>query len=383
VPVGDGDCTPSNRRPVPTSITMDKVRRRCMISASLALARPGLSCASTAMPEPGCWLELPGTSMCQVAPQRDGHPAWGTIGPRAVTDAWGGAAFDARRQVLMLHGGGHGDYGGNEVYEFHLVGRHWVRATDPSALRDLGNGRFEVLGSEAPVSSHSYDGLTYLPDSGEVFKFGGSCYSNGSAYDRHAYLYQPAQRRWKRMSPAPRACLQVVSDHDPVTRRVVVGTGSGLMWFDAASDRWALGSQGNANLSSSGGVCVTESNRFVQMQARTGAIDFFDLGSPARRWPSPLSGAQPWARHPGMVYLPQRQRIVVWSGGPQVWLIDPADWGVTELRAACGAAPATHFADGRRRSAGIYSRWQYVAAQDLFIGYAHCHDNVWLYRLPR
>jgi hypothetical protein len=354
-----------------------------MLAAALTAAPPGLvRAAAGTLPAPGCWLELAGTPMCKVAPAREGHPAWGVIGPRAVTDAWGGAAFDTRRQVLLLHGGGHGDYGGNEVYEFHLTRRAWVRATDPSPLRDLGGGRFEVMGSEAPVSSHSYDGLCYLPDSGAIFKFGGSCYANGSAYDSHAYLYQPAQRRWRRLSQAPRHCLQVVSDYDPAVRRVVVGTGSGLMWFDAESERWELGGQGNANLSPCAAVCDTHANRFVQMQARSGAIDFFDLSHPGRRWPTPLAGPQPWARHPGMVYEPRRRRIVVWSGGPEVWLIDPSNWSVTLLSPACGAAPSARFADGQRRSAGIYSRWQYVPEQDLFIGYAHCHDNVWLYRLP-
>ena len=85
----------------------------------------------------GQWLELPGTAMQQVFPKREGHPAWGVLGPSAVMSSWGGAAYDSTRDVLVVTGGGHTDYGGNEVYEFHLRNRQWLRATEPSAMRAL------------------------------------------------------------------------------------------------------------------------------------------------------------------------------------------------------------------------------------------------------
>jgi hypothetical protein len=340
--------------------------------------------AATPLPLPaaGQWLELPDTSARKVTPARDGHPGWGVIGPRAVTDAWGGAAFDTQRNVMVLTGGGHGDYGGNEVYEFHLPSMTWTRTTDPSPMRELGDGNYEVIGSEAPVSSHSYDGLVYLRSAGAVFKFGGAGYRSGAAYDSYAYLYLTASRSWRRLERAPRHVLQVAADLDPRSGRVVIGTGSGLMWFDSAGGRWELGPQGNSNISVSGAVCDTHGHRFVQMQTKTGALDYFDLADPSRRRTTPIKGVQEWERKAGMVYEAGRDRIVIWGGGAEVWLVRPDDWSVTKLVPTGAPVPSITFPDGRRRSAGIYSRWQYVPEHDVFIGYPSFEGNVWLYRLP-
>lgn len=362
---------------------MDAGRRNWLQGAAAALCTAGLGPArATALPAPGRWLELPDTSAQKVAPARDGHPAWGVIGPRAVTDAWGGGAFDTRRNVLVLTGGGHGDYGGNEVYEFHLPSRTWTRATDPSPLRELDERKFEVLGSEAPVSSHSYDGLVFLPASGEVFKFGGSCYRNGAAYDSYAYAYQGKSRSWRRLERAPRHVLQVVTDLDPRSGRVIVGNGVGLMWFDPATGHWELGPQGNPSISVSSAVCDTHARWFVQMQTKTGALDYYDLADPSRRRATPFRGEQEWGRKVGMVYDGGRRRIVIWAGGAEVWLVRTDDWTSTKLVPNGGPAPTVTAPDGRSLSAGIYSRWQYVPEHDVFIGYPHFRGNVWLYRLP-
>jgi hypothetical protein len=335
----------------------------------------------TVLPVPGRWLELTGTPMSAVAPGRAGHPGWGVSGPRSVTDAWGGGAFDTRRNVLLLTGGGHGDYGGNEVYEFSLQTRTWTRTTEPSPMRELEGGKFEVLGSQAPVSSHSYDGLVFVPGAGAMFKFGGAGYRSGSAYDQYAYLYDTATRTWQRRAPAPRHCLQVVSDLDASTNRVIVGTETGLMQYDVAADQWQQHSQNNGFISASGAVLDPATGRFVVMQAKSGAIDFYDLHDPNRRRATPITGTLGWGRHAGMAYDSRRRRIVIWDGGADVWLLRPDDWTV-EKQPAEGPAPSAQFADGRRKSAGIYSRWQYVPDLDAFIAYQHFEDNVWLYSPP-
>lgn len=376
-----------------TSVTTDAPQANATSTASGsqtgATASPSVTAGTTSpslpavtvLPVPGRWLELTGTPMSALAPDRAGHPGWGVIGPRAVTDAWGGGAFDTRRNVLLLTGGGHGDYGGNEIYEFALQTRTWSRTTEPSPMREVEPGRFEVLGSEAPVSSHSYDGLTFVPDAGAMFKFGGACYRSGSAYDQHAYLYDTATRTWQRRARAPRKCLQVVSDLDASNNRVIVGIETGLMQYDVAADRWLQHGQSNSFISASGAVFDPASGRFVVMQAKSGAIDFYDLHDPDQRQSTPISATMGWGRHAGMAYDSRRRRITIWDGGADVWMLRTDTWAV-ERQPAEGSVPSAQFADGRRRSAGIYSRWQYVPDLDAFIGYQHFEDNVWLYSPP-
>lgn len=374
----------SDRSAGPQLEGVDPRRRACLAVALAASSSPltALSAATQGRwPAPGEWLELAGASPGPTAPARDGHPAWGVIGPRAVTDAWGGAAFDPTRGVLVITGGGHADYGGNEVYEFDLASRHWRRATDPSPMREVGPGRFEVLGEPAPVSSHSYDGLQWVPTLDGIFKFGGSCYRDGAAYDRHGYLYSTQSHRWRRLAEAPDHCLQVTSAFDPARNRVLIGTGTGLMAYDAASDRWLVLSSGIPDRAVCGAVVVPAQDRLVTMEAKSGAIGFHDLATPARRWPAVPGVTPPWPRHAGMAYHDRSNRIVVWGGDARVWTIDPRTWSVSQVRASGGAAP-TDRGDRGRLHAGVYSRWQYVAEHDVFIACPHFDGNVWMYRLP-
>ena len=67
------------------------------------------------------------------------------MGKKGIT-AWTGAAFDKRRQRLLVSGGGHNDYGGNEVYAFSLMDLKWLRLTDPIAfLIDIQNTTMRMV----------------------------------------------------------------------------------------------------------------------------------------------------------------------------------------------------------------------------------------------
>ena len=61
------------------------------------------------------WHELPNTMMGPVC--EDGVNSCG-----AVLSAWNSGVFDTQRNRLIIWGGGHGDYSGNEVYALSLNG---------------------------------------------------------------------------------------------------------------------------------------------------------------------------------------------------------------------------------------------------------------------
>ena len=61
----------------------------------------------------GQWYELPSTSLASVAPS---PVPPGNTGPSSKVDAWTSFALDPRdSKVYSVAGGGHDDYGGNEV----------------------------------------------------------------------------------------------------------------------------------------------------------------------------------------------------------------------------------------------------------------------------
>jgi hypothetical protein len=325
---------------------------------------------------PGEWREIPDSKLKQVFPAESGHPAWGVIGPRAVTDAWGGAAYDTKRDMLVITGGGHTDYGGNEVYEFSLNNRKWSRVTEPSPITSVGGGKYTVSGSQAPVSSHTYDGLVYLPNVDRIFKAGGSYYGLGTSYDKHAYLFDPNQKTWKQGAEAKVTIDQPASDYDPKTESVVVTTNTGVMVYDPKNDSWKAGPLDDPFNSAVVGALNPSTRIFVMLMSGNGAVAYYDLNKLDKRMGTPIKGKTEWGPKAGMAFHPPSERMVVWNGGREVWTIDSANWSVEKLENSEGPAP-----DGARKTAGIYGRWQYAPKHDLFIGYVSTSDNVWLYKL--
>src|ERR1044071_5149593 len=103
---------------------------------------------------PGRWYEFPNSKMASVA----ASPRSG-----AVFVAWGSGIYDTERERLVVWGGGHTDYDGNEVYAFGPLTSdtpRWVRLTEPSTppARNVPRGA-----DGRPVSRHTYNLLTYLP----------------------------------------------------------------------------------------------------------------------------------------------------------------------------------------------------------------------------
>ena len=264
--------------------------------------------------KPGEWREIPKTALREVFPSQSNHPGWGVIGPRGVVAAWSGAAFDTKRNVLIVTGGGHSDYGGNEVYEFSLETARWARTTEPSKMvKHTTPGQYLVVDSEAPVASHTYDGLVYLPTKNQMFKFGGSFYGNGSPYDRHAYLFDLATKSWKRGAAAPMYVLQVNSDFDPLTGQIIIGTGTGLITYDSSADSWKSHPQLDPSIAAAAGVIDPDRRIFVQARTGTKEIYFYSLDKLSKRQKAPSGGDLDWPNGSGMAYhTPQAN---AWSCG--------------------------------------------------------------------
>ncbi|MFV8835539.1 hypothetical protein ACNSTU_11285 [Aquisalimonas sp. APHAB1-3] len=350
--------------------------------------------------EPGEWRELPDTRLKDVFPERDAHPNWGNQGPQAVTRAWSGAAYDTKRNRLIVTGGGHGAYGGNEVYEFDLEAIEWRRVTEPSAhevdpaFEDQNDpSQYLRTVDDTPVSRHTYDSLIYLPNVDKVFLWGGSLYSVGRAYDRHAWLYDPEDGTWTRGAESSGENIHSLSGYDPETGQVVVEHGRGLYGYDPVNDHWETVSGGTNG--AQGRVAEFDPERRLLIQAfvpygNRGPIAVFDLNQPGQGRNHPdISGNTDFADTPapGMAYHPPTGYMVLWNGWRATWVLDPDTWAAHKVENLPSRAPDHYGTDrypvrGQYKTWGIYGRWAYVPDYDVFIGYGHVDDNVWLYRLP-
>jgi hypothetical protein len=122
---------------------------------------------------PGTWAAISNNTLSSVNPEKDpaanpnypnGAPWRGTTGQLAVLQSWNGGAYSpllGKQGSLLVYGGGHQNYYGNEVYAFDLDSKLWRRLTNPYS----GNISFPYdLGrypDGTPVPSHMYDQLEY------------------------------------------------------------------------------------------------------------------------------------------------------------------------------------------------------------------------------
>jgi hypothetical protein len=125
--------------------------------------------------------------------------------PSKIIAAWSSFAWDSNRRTLLLYGGGHANYRGNEVYLWRGSTRKWERASLPSEMRQdsLGNWNAIDSASNAPASAHTYDNNIFLPIVDRFLTLGGAADANGAHYMRLAtpntrrktgpYLFDPSR----------------------------------------------------------------------------------------------------------------------------------------------------------------------------------------------
>jgi hypothetical protein len=121
---------------------------------------------------PGTWAAVSMNTLADLDPARDpdvnpnhpGTPPW-RDNQKAVLGAWNGGAFATRygsAGALIVAGGGHADYYGNELYAFDLGSRRWQRLTNP-----YPNPAFPVEDGiwpdGTPSMPHTYDQVDYHP----------------------------------------------------------------------------------------------------------------------------------------------------------------------------------------------------------------------------
>jgi hypothetical protein len=126
----------------------------------------------------GGWVSASTTTFQSAWPTGTDLPPPTPGGPRQVVRAWSGIAWDSTRGDLLLFGGGHANYIGNEVYVWKGATGAWSLGTLPSQS-DLNTAL--ITGDGAPQSSHTYQTNTYVPLNDRFVVFGGAGWKYGYA----------------------------------------------------------------------------------------------------------------------------------------------------------------------------------------------------------
>jgi hypothetical protein len=105
--------------------------------------------------------------------------------PSSIIKAWSSFAWDCRRGDLLLFGGGHANYAGNDTYRWRASTRLWERMSLPSEVMqdDLGNWLTVDGPFGSPIAAHTYENNIYLPYIDRFLVVGGSAWNNGGAWN--------------------------------------------------------------------------------------------------------------------------------------------------------------------------------------------------------
>lgn len=341
-----------------------------------------------------------------------------STGPQSVLIAWNSAAFDKARNVMYFTGGGHADYGGNEVYEFDLNTGKWSRLTDPSPLdrlhvvRDYGESKSTPWRRlcwvpnvpDVPAAAHTYGGLIFSRQTSTVFLYvsgaaNGACIEDKDDSHRNDpnivaggrdfalgwYEFNPSRSdvrnglkplTWKRVfDPAALKSVGVGGGY-PVSAeladgRLVFGSSTRTMVYDPLRTDAASLKPFSQQADWGDGLQLYDAKRNLVWSLHGQVLLAYDAqtGKAARKL-NALVG------HGKSLAFDAQGRIVSWDGKSGIYLLDPDDpdpsWKILDWS---GSGPAV----GDRR---VYGKWVSLEQDGVFAGIATHKTGFWIYKPP-
>jgi hypothetical protein len=356
-----------------------KFMRKTLVVLSLGFA--GLAHATCPNPlpagthplqcmSPGEWYEVPGTELAKSSAIPSPRPA-DFYNFHGLMGHWGGGAYDTQRHRLIVWGGGHASYLGNEIYAFDVPTMRWIRLSDRT--------------SSEPASRHTYDLMAYIPPltGPNGARFGDALWNTGGAKasggsDDRTWMFDLATQSWAERSPLSSSGqsdlaynIYNYADYDPVSQLVWFFSYRHLYTYDPINDRWR-GSLASNSITIEKTATIDPVRRKMVIIGQnydfsTGSVNVVDLTGTGGYQISTLTTAGynneiVNKRAPGFVFDPvyadpstgRTGRFVAWSGGRYVYTLnlDTGQWTRHD--------PANTVDPGNAAPQGTYGRFQYV-----------------------
>jgi hypothetical protein len=418
---------PANQAPISVTLTATSIADPAQ-SASLTIP------VSNGIPSQTGWFEIPKTLLrpaCSTVVEIQG-----TDGCQAVISAWNGAIADTANQRLLIMGGGHDNYSGNELYSVDLNSSSSTYLT----LRELTNPVFptpipsctEDWGTpptmSAPSARENYGDLAAINGGGsnQLWLFGGAL-ANSGCRSSGMWILDIPTLTWTRMdttlktsnlpSSAPITLGSTFtdinySDYDLNSNLVYtyLSDADVLASYDPGTNTLTSlasgklsGQIGGANFRANG---VLDPVRHIFLIVGQGTVAWFDLNSNppvaknfslqaaaagCKPSPDPNNPAIEDAISPGLAFDPVQDRVVGWAGGNTVWLIDTTSTTAATPSLSCttltfpGGPPPAPIPGGGGTSGeqknGTFGRFRYFPGLNLFVLVNDWEQNAFTLRL--
>lgn len=329
--------------------------------------------------KPGCWYEVPDSTLLPHVPKPQPPGRYGSI-----MGAWSGGAYDTTEDRLIVTGGGHNDYGGNELYAFDVKTLKWSRIWGPSKdIPAIQNKVFmEAYADGNPAQRHTYDGLEYLPKQHRFWVYGGSLHHGGGWAGKATWEFDFKASKWHRTEDCPGGgSFPNVTGYDPVTGWIWMAGNPGrvpLYAYDPATGKWTKRGDDSAGAGKDGAI---DYKRRLFVAVGMGGVFAYKLSAEGniKRQKLETAGDQAIVESifPGWAYDPVADKMVGWCGGADIYALDldKMEWTKHEPASENKVTPTPAAKNG------TFGRFQYIPAMNAYIVVNAVDQNVYLYRL--
>jgi len=345
---------------------------------------------------------------------------------------WSGGAADDVHHRLIVWGGGHSDYAGNEVSVLNLDGTSsWERFTGPTMpipfnwdgkaweglkpyfvrLRDGG----QYQPGASPSSRHTYNGLQYAPYQNKLYSFGGATANRGD-FSKEVWALDMATKTWTMVGPPfSLAPSYPTTAYNPSNGHIVMHDKDWTLFdYDPHTNKWkVLAREVHVNDGTTAaidplnnllvfvGAGGTPNNTGYPSVPKFHTVQVFSL--------SGRDGMQAWNNagcdltytNGGLAWDSALGLMVGYpGGGNQVYLLNT---GPKDMATPFGTVPSHKCLDvpistkpspvkgvdyppdpegtGHETNLGVYGRFAYFPSLDVFVLVNNRGQNAWILRL--
>lgn len=325
----------------------------------------------------GEWAQVPGLTLAASGVRQDFSGGLGVFaysgGVIALKGIFNGTTL-VSGTFFVVHGGGHGNYGGNEVYAYGPLESDsplWYRVRSrtvpfPENVAQDGSGN--------PVSTHTYADLVYdgTGANNRMIRVGvGAMYSNADgSTTMHSFDFGQSDpetnQPWSTLAAASLASADAAA-LDPTTGRIWYHpqVQNAIAYYDIASNTHTLSQFKSPPWSLQGVAAAMDYSRTIFAVLHGTGIAFFDARNIGNDYYTPTTTGSGPSGVFGLVYDPAGNgRYIAWGGsGKQYFTLTPPAtnpyqggnaWTWASVTPSGGATPDT--AEGT----GTYGRLAYV-----------------------
>jgi hypothetical protein len=324
------------------------------------------------------WYQIPNTRLDSVCAATHGFPqVAGAEGCPAITADWSGGIADTSRNRLIVWGGGHGGYYGNEIYALDLNSLTMLRLNDPTP--PLGTCA-ETLAGPTPNSRHTYDGLAYIPSLDRMVSVTGSMAPCGAASSA-TWALNVGSLQWTQQNPSGgqpnyQGGLAATS-YDPNTSNVFVHTESYAQFWSYSFSTNTYKLLNGSAATDYHETSIIDSKRKLFFIFGNGQAFKIDIsGNDASYTMRPISATGcgfVGQIYPGLAFDTAQNLVVGWAGGDTVYLYNPDTDSCSSVTYSGGP--------GAQVSNGTYKRFSYFPALNVFALVNNVTQNAYALRL--